>query len=783
METIYTIKNGFGCDAGGLPNGWFVGALLLQDSDAEFLSELGRHSVTFREKKDEAAWSHAVVSSKRKLVLVSSADGKIEERDLAEAERITGFACCGGEKPALVWTEFSGGVWRLVVWTSGEQRVLFESERMLRSPSAAMVGDRMWVACETTENGRSMVAVWTDGNTSPISIEGRRPKLVGSNAGQAFLMVERSTRLNGHLLAYRLNSRGAMKPIPVPRMGDYNFNAHLACHPSDGSLYAVYEVCPRWGMDERVGLHRDMALMGLAPAADRFEAGPDTEDGILKLQRTAFKDGGVQNLTTIYPRVFWLDNEPAVAFRQFRFVGTKSYGWDTYLMLHSRGSWAIPERISEHPGPPDAGYAVLSRGEEVLCFLPCCDHIPVRSFAEEANGLPGRPTQAARKHRIEILRFRKDESLFPVTIPADKQAAYIPQEIAPDPPVMAIPGETLSLIWGDLHAHSAYSKCMSVNDGSPRDVLRFQRDVLGCRVLCLTEHVEYMTQPEFTHVLDCLEEEAGDGCIPLYAVEWAKRPAHHTNFYAMDRGVFERLRALMLVSDHLTTLYERIKRELPPGSVTAIRHMHGINQDEYGVSGPRVTETHDPELEWAMEAMQTRGNMMVAAYPSWPPFPNNFLNKGAKIGLVGGSDHSRGQGSNRFCLTGFWVHEVSSSGVFQAIRERKTIAASNAKIAVYAMLDGRAMGEGLEVSGSVRITCRLSSAKEIHRVCLMRDGRLLRWTDVGVTEATVQLVDEDVAPGAHWYVVTVDATLVEPEPALYSPTDLVHASPFFVNVG
>jgi hypothetical protein len=291
-----------------------------------------------------------------------------------------------------------------------------------------------------------------------------------------------------------------------------------------------------------------------------------------------------------------------------------------------------------------------------------------------------------------------------------------------------------------------------------------------------------MTHPEFTHVLDCLEEEAGDDCIPLYAVEWAKRPAHHTNFYAIERAVFERLRALMLVSDNLTTLYERIKCELPPISVTAIRHMHGINEDEYGVSGPRVTETHDPELEWAMEAMQTRGNMMVEAYPSWPKFPNNFLSKGAKIGLVGGSDHSRGQGSNRFCLTGFWVHEVSPDGIFQALRNRKTIAASNAKIAIYATLDGYPMGEVIDVSGSVRITCRLSSAREIRRVCLMRDGELLGWTDVDATEASVKLVDEDVAPGAHWYVVTVDAVIVEPEPAGYSSTDLAHSSPFFVKV-
>ncbi|MCK4590168.1 MAG: hypothetical protein KAT86_00335, partial [Candidatus Latescibacteria bacterium] len=265
METIYTMENGFGCDAGLLPRGWFAGVIVLQDFDAEFLSELGRYSVTFKEGKEETAWSNAVVFSKRKLLLVSCVDGRIEGQELAEAERITGLAACGGQQPVLVWTEFCEGVWRLVVWTPAGRSVLFESERMLRSPSAAMAEDKMFVACEYAENRRSVVAVWMDGSKSPITVEGRRPKLAGSNADQAFLMVERSTSLNVKLLAYQLNSRGAIKQISVPQMGDYSFNAHLACHPSDEILYAVYEVCPRWGRDERMGLHRDIALMVLAP--------------------------------------------------------------------------------------------------------------------------------------------------------------------------------------------------------------------------------------------------------------------------------------------------------------------------------------------------------------------------------------------------------------------------------------------------------------------------------------------------------------------------------------
>jgi len=316
---------------------------------------------------------------------------------------------------------------------------------------------------------------------------------------------------------------------------------------------------------------------------------------------------------------------------------------------------------------------------------------------------------------------------------------------------------------------------MSGNDGTPQDVLRFERDTLGCRVLCLTEHVEYMSSPEVTHVLDTVESECGEDCIPFFGVEWAKKPAHHTNFFAIDREIFDRLRALMLVCDHLTPLYERIKQELPEGSVVAIRHMHGMSADDFGVSGPRVTETHDPATEWAMESMQTRGNMMVAPCGKVPPFPNNFLNRGARLGLIGGSDHSRGGGPNRFCLTGFWVPEATPQAAFDAIRSRKTMGVANGKVAIWSTLEGQPMGESLTVEAPVRVQAQLSCATNILRACLMRDGTLLDWQEIGAPVAQLELVDSDSPPGPHWYSVTVEA-----QSAFERPPILAHASPFFV---
>ena len=132
-----------------------------------------------------------------------------------------------------------------------------------------------------------------------------------------------------------------------------------------------------------------------------------------------------------------------------------------------------------------------------------------------------------------------------------------------------------------------------------------------------------------------------------------------------------------------------------------------------------------------MEAMQTRGNMMVTSFRDRPFFPNNFLTSGARIGLVGGSDHSRGAGPNRFCLTGLWVSDVTPQAVFDALRSRRTVATANGKIAVWATSQGKSIGESVSVSGSVTIEAHLACATPIHRVCLMRDGELLAWHEIG----------------------------------------------------
>jgi hypothetical protein len=185
--------------------------------------------------------------------------------------------------------------------------------------------------------------------------------------------------------------------------------------------------------------------------------------------------------------------------------------------------------------------------------------------------------------------------------------------------------------------------------------------------------------------MDTLASERSEEAVVLYGAEWAKLPAHDTNFFACEREVLDRLRAILLVEQHLQGVFARINAELPAGSVVAVRHFHGRRGESHGIDGARVTDTYDSAVEGAMEVVQTRGDVMVNPPAPCPPFPAAFLQAGADIGLVGGSDHSRG-GPLKYCLTGFWIEQLSAQAVLDALRRGRTTASASGKMAIWAEL-------------------------------------------------------------------------------------------------
>jgi hypothetical protein len=321
-------------------------------------------------------------------------------------------------------------------------------------------------------------------------------------------------------------------------------------------------------------------------------------------------------------------------------------------------------------------------------------------------------------------------------------------------------------------------------DGTPTEMLRFQRDVLGCRVLTFTDHWHLMNQREVAHTLDRLEEEAGDGCVVLYGAEVNPKPRHHTNFYMADREIAERFLAISRETTSRVLVYHRLRSELPEGAIVALRHFHGPRATgrpgDLDMDGDTIRNVHDPVLEVAMEAMQNRGCPMFDRTPrdrGLPLFPTNFLNAGARVGLVAGSDHNGGVGINHYCLTGFWVDDLTPEAVWQALVGRRTIAAENGKVAVWAEYASGVAGDIVRPEDGQKIRVRCAAPRPIRRIGLMHNRHMHAWQDVTGTEAEVDLIPPYFADEINWLSVVVEADSAYPD----APVTAI-ASPFFVDL-
>jgi len=215
--------------------------------------------------------------------------------------------------------------------------------------------------------------------------------------------------------------------------------------------------------------------------------------------------------------------------------------------------------------------------------------------------------------------------------------------------------EGRQLVWGDLHIHTVYSKYAAAVDSDPN--------------------------------------------VILYATEPGIRATRHMNLYCRDRDTFERLERIILAQDcRYPDILRQVREDLPYDSVFVMRHVHGDP-----IPDEQIPQHFDPHFEVAMEAMQGRGNAMLGIVENSPVFPNSFLDAGCKVGLVSGTDHFREWAPNHFCLTGFWVKEVSANGVWEAIRNRYTIAMSDSRVAMTTACKGIPMGGPMTFNG-VRIS-------------------------------------------------------------------------------
>ncbi len=736
--------------------------MVIDDIDEDFLQKNPKKYETCREQARH--WQGRARGLERRLVMVRESDGDVT--DLAAGERICGPVCPkrSNETPLVAWTQRFSGSWELKYHNGKRPHTVLGDSRVIRNPQISVFEEKILFACERdTTEGKGEVLVLSENGDRVISTEGRNLKLVTSSKGIA-LLTEEISENRVSLVIHEFDGLELARTTRIEGGDDYTFNADLAYNALNDELLVVAENCPAFGMDDRVGMHRYLKVWSLDGGGDLRDLSGET--GRLPIKPRAFNYWSTENTPPIRPHIYLQNGKTSVSFRQFRYSGFKAFGWDVYRLDLIEGDWSSPVRMTPNRTTPDTGYAVLPTEEGYLGVFPCIDN-------------PGGSTRCS-NFRVEIVELDRDDALPRVDIKEAERDEYLPttgyRNVAPTPPALEETYMGRTLIWGDLHPHTNYSKCVSAADGCPNEMFRYARDVLGCQVFTFIDHSNMLGGPESTWVNDQLEILAGGRGIPIFGAETGMSPGRHTNWYAYDRDTFDQLRCILnSQGTSRENCYRQVREELPEGSVMALRHFHGGMEDE-----KVIMHSFEPRLEPAMEAMQGRINALIKPSEKYPRFPNQFLTGGARIGLVGGTDHYRGNGPNHFCLTGFWVKEITPKGVWEALRNRYTIAMSDSKVSMAAWLDGQPAGSTvtMEGKGTLSVSLSASCGHEITRATLIRDGEILPWTPVKRSSATIELEDNEPSPGFHWYVPTIE---VRTAYGSYN-RGYGHSSPFLVMV-
>ncbi len=761
MLFMKTIDQGYSACAGISGEGWFGGALVLRGRDKEFLKV--PKDLSYEQRANHARrWAELTINPTREIVLVLPEGAGMRTSCIAAAERLEGPVAPRERvaTPTLAWVERRAGKYKLVVFEKGETRTVLTRNAVLRCPKVAFTGSGLLFAFETDLGPFStQVEVVDDSGALLYKAAGREPVLCAAGRGFA-LGYEQASPNRVTIKAEYFVLEDCSEPQATIELeeGDYLLSADIAW--GDGLLYVIAESSPRWGYSNQIGLHRTIHTWSWD-----LKGSPKAL-GQLPVEKRAFKSIGVENIAPVRPGILIEDGLPAATFKQHRFTGFRAFEWDLFLCRHDGDSWCDPARVSVNPTLTDSTFGLVFIDGRYVGLLP----------THENQG--GKGSKQSEEHAVELISFAPGFALDRIEIPDEKKAEYrMPppcKDVAREPPVLTAPYEGRELVWGDLHIHSIYSKCVGAVDGSPRENIRFARDVLGCRVFAITEHTPHTTGIESTWLFDQEESTAGKDNVVLYAMEPGIRGTRHMNLYCRERAIFEKLERIMISQDHrYPELLRQLREDLPSDSVYAMRHVHGD-----AIPDEQIPQHFDAQYEPAMEAMQGRGNAMLGEWESSSKFPNSFLDAGCKVGLVGGTDHFREWTPNHFCLTGFWVKEVSQAGVWEAIRNRYTFAMSDSRVAMVTRCKGAPMGETvvLDADEPMKVTVELSCAQKVRRVTLMRDGDLLPWTDVGANAATLELADEECDIGRHWYVVTAEVDTGHGA----DNEGVCHASPYFV---
>jgi hypothetical protein len=238
-------------------------------------------------------------------------------------------------------------------------------------------------------------------------------------------------------------------------------------------------------------------------------------------------------------------------------------------------------------------------------------------------------------------------------------------------------GDGMSLYFGDLHSHSAYSD----GQGAPADAFSTAR-ANGLDFFALTDHSSQLANAEWQDVLDQANAETVDGVfVGLRGFEFT-HPKGHINIYGTDDYVWEGDPAY----DTLGEFYLWLAAQ----STAVGQFNHPIKAAGYDWNFDDFA--YDAAADGKMQLRET------FVYP-----PEQYLlslDQGWHVGALYNSDTHRADWG-RWRRAGVVAQSLTRDAILEALRARRTFSASDRSFSVVMQANGSWMGSVISNTATI----------------------------------------------------------------------------------
>ncbi len=444
-------------------------------------------------------------------------------------------------------------------------------------------------------------------------------------------------------------------------------------------------------------------------------------------------------------------------------------GWEVWLTGWTGDAWVPPIPVSKMKGMNRRPSLVVDGNRAVICFQ--ADDLPTGwgDIAKAATAKSGvyltsieLPDVPAATPQLESL----------VENPAKWEAAEIRHRFgddAPTPHATDVGGAKMSLLFGDLHAHSDTSVCQRLQNGSADDVYAMQRDFEHLDFACLTDHGEDFNPYLWNRNAKLARANDVPGKFTVFlGEEWAssfqqpkyRSPAHPYGYYGHRNIVLADLHFPRWWNPQNGQTPAQVWDELRAAKANFVMIPHQLA--DIGTNLPMDWSFVDETAQPVAEVFQVRGSYEAngaprnAAHttPEESYYWQGALKQGLVIGAIAAPDHGGGVG--KACV---WATENSREAILDALRARRCYGTSGARIALEVRVAGHFMGEKTSEhadASPVTIDVKASCPNDVAKVSICRGGEWIDAQTPTTNSFETRFVDEHPPAGAKWYYVRVE---------------------------